>query len=76
MNSRNPALIVSVAAVVAFAAVAGLSAAGAAGSSTPATPAAIAAPGKSAPIPFIGAPNYRAIVAANRAAVVGITTES
>ncbi|MGC1459388.1 MAG: Do family serine endopeptidase [Steroidobacteraceae bacterium] len=73
MNSRNSALIVSVGAAVAFAAIAGLSAAGAAGTSTP---VAIAAPTKAEPIPFIGAPNYRAIVAANRAAVVGITTES
>jgi serine protease Do len=73
VNSRNSALIVSVGAAVAFAAIAGLSAAGAAGTSTP---GAIAAPTKAEPIPFIGAPNYRAIVAANRAAVVGITTES
>ncbi len=74
MNPKNPALIVSVGAAVAFAAIAGLSAAGAAG--TASTPVAIAAPTKAEPIPFIGAPNYRAIVAANRAAVVGITTES
>ncbi len=76
MNSRNPAVIASIATVVALATVAGLSAAGVVGSNDPATPAAIAAAGKAAPIPFIGAPNYRAIVAANRAAVVGITTES
>ena len=75
MNSRNPALLVSVGAAVAVAAIVGLSAAGAAGSDG-STPFAIAAPTKAAPIPFIGAPNYRAIVAANRAAVVGITTES
>jgi serine protease Do len=68
-------VIASVAAILAFAAVAGYSAAGAS-STDPATPAAIAAPAKAGPIPFIGAPNYRAIVAANRAAVVGITTES
>ena len=76
MNAKSPAVIASVAAAVAVAVVIGFSAAGATGSPDPATPAAIAAPGKSAPIPFIGAPNYRAIVAANRAAVVGITTES
>lgn len=75
MNPKNPALIVSVGAAVAFAAIAGLSAAGAAGSAS-STPVAIAAPTKAEPIPFIGAPNYRAIVAANRAAVVGITSES
>ena len=76
MNSRNPALIVSVGAVVAFAAIAGLSVAGAASGTAMATPVSITAPAKAAQIPFIGAPNYRAIVAANRAAVVGITTES
>jgi serine protease Do len=76
VNSKNPALILSVGAAVAFAAIAGLSAAGAAGSAATSTPVAIAAPTKAEPIPFIGAPNYRAIVAANRAAVVGITTES
>jgi serine protease Do len=75
VNVKNPALIASVGAVVAFAAIAGLSGASA-GNSVAAVPVAIAAPGKSTPIPFIGAPNYRAIVAANRAAVVGITTES
>ena len=75
MNVKNPALIASVGAVAVFAGIAGLSAAGA-GNAVTAVPAAIAAPGKAAPIPFIGAPNYRAIVAANRAAVVGITTES
>jgi serine protease Do len=73
VNSKNPALILSVGAAVAFAAVAALSAAGAAGTSTP---VASAAPSKAEPIPFIGAPNYRAIVAANRAAVVGVTTLS
>jgi serine protease Do len=76
VNPKNPALIVSVGAAVAFAAIAGLSAAGAAGSAGASPPVAIAAPTKAEPIPFIGAPNYRAIVAANRAAVVGITTES
>ncbi len=76
MNSKNPALIVSVGAAVAFAAIAGLSAAGAAGTAASSTPDAMAAPTKAEPIPFIGAPNYRAIVAANRAAVVGITSES
>ena len=76
MNSKNPALIVSVGAAVAVAAIIGLSAAGAAGTTALTTPTALEAPAKSAPIPFIGAPNYRAIVAANRAAVVGITTES
>jgi serine protease Do len=76
LNSKNPALIVSVGAAVAFAAIAGLSAAGASGPAASFTPIAIAAPTKAEPIPFIGAPNYRAIVAANRAAVVGITTES
>src|SRR5665213_371419 len=75
VNSRNPAMLVSVGAAVAVAAILGLSAAGAAGSGG-STPIAIAAPTKATPIPFIGAPNYRAIVAANRAAVVGITTES
>jgi serine protease Do len=72
---KNPALIASVGAVAVFAGIAGLSAAGA-GNSATAVPVAIAAPGKATPIPFIGAPNYRAIVAANRGAVVGITTES
>ena len=76
MNSKNSAVIASVAAVVALAAVAGFSAAGPTGRTDPVTPAAIGAPTKAGPIPFIGAPNYRAIVAANRAAVVGITTES
>ncbi|HEY1899602.1 MAG TPA: Do family serine endopeptidase [Steroidobacteraceae bacterium] len=75
MKFKNPTLVVSAGAAVAFAVIAGLTGAGAATSST-AVPAPIAAPGKIAPIPFIGAPNYRAIVAANRAAVVGITTES
>jgi serine protease Do len=69
-----PTLIVS-AVAVALGAVAGFTAAGAAGVATVAP--ALAAPAKAAaPIPFTGAPNYRAIVAANRAAVVGITTES
>jgi serine protease Do len=76
VNSKNSAVIAAVATVVALAAVAGFSAAAPTGRTDPATPAAIAAPGKAGPIPFIGAPNYRAIVAANRAAVVGITTES
>jgi hypothetical protein len=76
VNLKNPTLIVSAGAVIAFAAIAGLTAAGAANTG-PAVPAAIAAQSNSAdPIPFTGAPNYRAIVAANRAAVVGITTES
>ena len=76
MNLRNPTLIVSAGAVVAFAAIAGLTAAGAANTGST-VPAAIAAQSSAAdPIPFAGAPNYRAIVAANRAAVVGITTES
>ncbi len=75
MNSKNPALLVSVGAAAAVAAIVGLSAVGAVGSDG-STPFAIAAPTKAAPIPFIGAPNYRAIVAANKAAVVGITTES
>jgi serine protease Do len=74
VNVKNPALIASVGAVAVFGAIAGLSAAGV-GNSV-AAPVALAAPSKAAPIPFIGAPNYRAIVAANRAAVVGITTES
>ena len=72
MKPKNPALIVSVGAAVACAAVIGLSAAGA---GTGATPTPVAAT-KAEAIPFIGAPNYRAIVAANRAAVVGITTVS
>ncbi len=76
MNPKNPVVIASVAAAVAFAAAVGFSAAGSTDRTDPATPVAIAATGKAAPIPFIGAPNYRAIVAANRAAVVGITTES
>src|ERR1700733_88162 len=77
MNLRNSALIVSAGVVVAVGAAAGLTAVGAANSSPAATPAAIAAEYKpAAPIPFVGAPNYRAIVAANRAAVVGVTTES
>ena len=76
MNLKNPTLIVSAGAVVAFAAIAGLTAAGAANTGA-AVPVAIAAQNTAAgPIPFTGAPNYRAIVAANRAAVVGITTES
>jgi serine protease Do len=75
VNVKNTTLIASAGAVAVFAAVAGLSAAGA-GNAVTAAPVAIAAPGKATPIPFIGAPNYRAIVAANRAAVVGITTES
>jgi serine protease Do len=74
VNVKNPALIASVGAVAVFGAIAGLSAAGV-GNSV-AAPVALAAPSKATPIPFIGAPNYRAIVAANRAAVVGITTES
>jgi serine protease Do len=47
----------------------------------PATPTAVAATGglsqstSSEPIPMMTAPNYRAIVARNEAAVVGITTE-
>jgi serine protease Do len=76
LNSKNPVLIVSVGAAVAFAAIAGLSAAGAAGIAANSTPVAIAAATKAEPIPFTGAPNYRAIVAANRAAVVGVTTLS
>ena len=76
MNSKYPAVVASVVTVVALAAVAGFSAAGTTGRTDPPPPVAIAAPAKTGPIPFIGAPNYRAIVAANRAAVVGITTES
>jgi serine protease Do len=75
VNLKNPTLIVSAGAVVAFAAIAGLTAAGAANTG-PAVPEAIAAQSAPGPIPFTGAPNYRAIVAANRTAVVGITTES
>jgi serine protease Do len=76
VNVKNPALIASVGAIAVFAAIAGLTAAGAAGNSLVAAPGANPASGKFTPIPFIGAPNYRAIVAANRGAVVGITTES
>src|SRR3984885_13808314 len=77
MNLKNSALIVSASVVVALGAAAGLKAVGAANSGDAAIPAAIAAEYKpAAPIPFAGAPNYRAIVAANRAAVVGVTTES
>jgi serine protease Do len=76
MNLKNSALIVSAGVVVAVGAAAGLKAVGA-NSSEAAVPIAIAAEYKPvAPIPFVGAPNYRAIVAANRAAVVGVTTES
>jgi serine protease Do len=76
MNLKNSALIVSAGVVVALGAAAGLKAVGA-NSSDAAVPTAIAAEYKPvAPIPFVGAPNYRAIVAANRAAVVGVTTES
>jgi serine protease Do len=77
MNLKNSAMIVSAGVVVALGAAAGLKAVGAANSGDAAIPAAIAAEYKpAAPIPFAGAPNYRAIVAANRAAVVGVTTES
>jgi len=76
VNFKNPTLIVSAGAVVAFAAIAGLTAAGAANTATDVPPAIAAQGTASGPIPFTGAPNYRAIVAANRAAVVGITTES
>ncbi len=77
MTLRNSALMMSAGAVLAVGAVAGLTAVGAANSSGSAVPVAIAAEYKPAtPIPFVGAPNYRAIVAANRAAVVGITTET
>ena len=76
MNLKNSALIVSAGVVVALGAAAGLKAVGA-NSGDAAIPIAIAAEYKPvAPIPFAGAPNYRAIVAANRAAVVGVTTES
>ncbi len=74
MKVTQPTLIAS-AVAVALGAVAGFTAAGAAGVAAEAP--ALAAPSRTAaPIPFTGAPNYRAIVAANRAAVVGITTES
>ncbi|HTY93192.1 MAG TPA: Do family serine endopeptidase [Steroidobacteraceae bacterium] len=72
MTSKNFVVSASVGAVIALAAIAGLSASAA--GDTSATSTTVQA--KAAPIPFIGAPNYRAIVAANRAAVVGITTES
>src|ERR1700726_1953188 len=68
MQFRNTTLVWSAAGLLAAGTVAGLSAptilhAGAAASTSAA-----------APVPMITAPNYRAIVARNQAAVVGITT--
>ena len=71
MRAKNSVLTLTVASILAGGALSACSAA----NSSPISPVAQAAanPG---PIPFGAAPNYRGIVAANRAAVVGITTES
>lgn len=77
MQLRNSTLAWSAIGLLAVGTATGLSAHGVL---QPATPTAAAAtsdsnPTSSQPIPLMTAPNYRAIVARNEAAVVGITTE-
>jgi serine protease Do len=78
MQLRNSTLAWSAIGLLAVGTATGLSAHGVL---QPATPAATAASGdsnqsaSSQPIPLMTAPNYRAIVSRNEAAVVGITTE-
>lgn len=68
MQFRNTTLVWSAAGLLAAGTVAGLSA------PTILHAGADAQAGAAAPVPMITAPNYRAIVARNQAAVVGITT--
>jgi serine protease Do len=76
MQLRTRTLVWSAAGLLAVGTATGLSAQSLLQTSAPQAPAAgesvRAAPGQ--PIPLITAPNYRAIVARNQAAVVGITT--
>ncbi len=73
MRVKHSALTLAVGSILGCGSLAACSAANSAPAGG-APPAAVAAPAASpAPIPFTTAPNYRAIVAANRAAVVGIT---
>ena len=77
MQFRNTTLAWSAVGLVAVGAATGLSAHGLLQTSAPATlPAAsdLTAANPAQPIPLIAAPNYRAIVSRNQAAVVGITT--
>ena len=75
MQLRTSTLVWSAAGLLAVGAAAGLSA-GAQSQSAPAASQALtdAALSRSSIIPLISAPNYRAIVSGNQAAVVGITT--
>ena len=72
MRVKHSALTLAVGSVLAYGSLTACSAA----NSAPAAPAISAQAANPAPIPFATAPNYRGIVAANRAAVVGITIEA
>jgi serine protease Do len=77
MQLRNRTLALSAAGLIAVGTVAGLSAptllhAGTSPAADPIAGNSLASPAQ--PIPLMTAPNYRAIVARNQAAVVGITT--
>lgn len=77
MRVKSSALTLAVGSILAYGSLAACSAA----NSAPAngTPPAAMAPAPAAnpgPVPYEAAPNYRGIVAANRAAVVGITIEA
>ena len=80
MQLRNSTVAWSAIGLLAVGAATGLSAHGALQPAAPAATATAAGsdsnqPASSQPIPMMTAPNYRAIVSRNQAAVVGITTE-
>jgi serine protease Do len=77
MQLRNSTLAWSAAGLLAVGTATGLSAHGVLKVASPATPPVssdLSQPAPSQPIPMMSAPNYRAIVSRNQAAVVGITT--
>jgi serine protease Do len=77
MQLRNSTLAWSAVGLLAVGTATGLSAHGVLKVASPATPPVssdLSQPAPSQPIPMMTAPNYRAIVARNQAAVVGITT--
>jgi len=77
MQLRNSTLAWSAVGLLAVGTATGLSAHGVLKVASPATPPVssdLTQPAPSQPIPMMTAPNYRAIVARNQAAVVGITT--
>jgi serine protease Do len=77
MQIRNSTLAWSAVGLLAVGTATGLSAHGVLNAASPATTSVSSDPGQAAPsqpIPLMTAPNYRAIVSRNQAAVVGITT--